>query len=47
MNKQGKAPWLRRSNNVHVKLVNLYRSVGLKVQMDYLSNIENMMINFN
>ncbi len=46
-NRNGLGPWLRRADFVHVKLVNLSRSIGFQLQMDNLPNLENMMTNFN
>ena len=38
---------MKRVDTVHVKVVNMNRSVGFQVQMDGLTHIEGMLTNFN
>ena len=46
-NKKQKGPFLRRSDQIHVPLVNMTKSLGLKMLMPNLASIDNMLTNFN
>ena len=46
-NKKGKGPFLRRSDTMHIKIVNVTKSIGFDMQMVNLAGIDNMMTNFN
>ena len=46
-NKKQKGPFLRRPDSMHIKVVNVYKSMGFDMQMVNLAGIDNMMTNFN
>ena len=47
MNRKKKGPFLPRPDYIHIPLVNVTKSLGFKMQMPTLANIDNMLTNFN
>ena len=46
-NKKNKGPYLRRSDQIHIPIVNVAKSLGFKMMMSNLASIDNMLTNFN
>ena len=46
-NKKQKGPYLRRPDNMHIKICNVTKSIGVDMSMVNLAGIDNMMTNFN
>lgn len=46
-NKKNKGPFLRRPDSIHIPIVNVSKSIGLKMLMPNLATIDNMLTNFN
>jgi hypothetical protein len=40
-------PYLLRDHNIHAKIVNMSRSIGVEVNYENLPNIEHFLTNFN
>ena len=46
-NKKNRGPFLRRSDQIHIPIVNVTKSLGFKMRMETIATIDNILTNFN